>query len=169
MSRAIRALVWYLPQKKRTQSEEDLLKLSQEKPSRTVLIALGITAVNLVILIVALVLVVRPAAAPEVADVLRGRSLEIIDTEGRVRAQLLIQPATVEDGQRYSETVLFRLINPDGLPAVKLGSSVDSAGLLLDRKVTNRQGWSGAQILSEPPGGLVRLVGADGTEQVIQP
>jgi hypothetical protein len=115
------------------------------------------------------VLVVGPATTPEVADVLRGRSLEILDNQGKVRAQLLIQPATVQDGQQYAETVLFRLINPDGLPAVKLGSSVDSSGLLLDRKVTNQHGWSGVQVLSEPAGGLIRLVGADEAEQVIQP
>jgi hypothetical protein len=65
--------------------------------------------------------------------------------------------------------VLFRLINPDGEPRVKIGSASDGSGLLLSGHAANPQGWSGVQILSEEPGGLVRVVGADGTERVIQP
>jgi hypothetical protein len=137
-----------------------------QKPS---FVALVLTAVNAVILVVALVLVVRPATAPEVADVLRGRSLEIVDTNGRVRAQLIIEPAGEQDGLPYAETVLFRLMNPDGLPGVKLASSAASMGLLVSRDASNPQGWSGVQILAEEQGGSVRVVGANGAEQLIEP
>ena len=65
--------------------------------------------------------------------------------------------------------VLFRLVNPDGLPGVKLGSSADGAGLLLSRDANNQQGWSGVQILSEQTGGMIRLIDGQGTEQVVQP
>jgi hypothetical protein len=136
---------------------------------RPTFVALVLTVINLAILVVALVLVLRPAVTPEVADVLRARSLEIVDSQGKVRAQLLIQPASVQGGQQYAETVLFRLINPDGLPGVKLGSSLDDAGLLLSRDANNQQGWSGVQILSEQTGGLIRVVGGQGAEQVVQP
>ena len=65
--------------------------------------------------------------------------------------------------------MLFRLINPDGLPGLKIGSSSDDSGLLLARDAGNQQGWSGVQMLSEAAGGLIRVVGTDGTERVIQP
>ncbi len=139
------------------------------KPQRLTLAVLILTGINLVILVIALVFVLRPAVTPDVADVLRGRALEIVDSQGKVRAQILIQPASEQNGQQYAETVLFRLINPDGLPGLKIGSSSDSSGLLLARDAGNQQGWSGVQLLSEAPGGSIRLVGADGTEQVIQP
>ena len=86
------------------------------KPQRLTLAVLILTGINLVILVIALVFVLRPAVTPDVADVLRGRALEIVDSQGKVRAQILIQPASEQNGQQYAETVLFRLINPDGLP-----------------------------------------------------
>lgn len=132
-------------------------------------IAIAVTAVNLAILIVALVLVVRPEVSPETASVLRGRSLEIVDAQGEVRAQIIIQPAeTAQDGKFYAETVLFRLIDPDGMPGVKLGSSADGSGLLLARNEEQSR-WSGVQILSEESGGILRVVSKSGQEQVIQP
>lgn len=139
------------------------------RPQRLTLAALVFTGINLVILVIALVLVLRPAVTPDVADVLRGRALEIVDSQGKVRAQILIQPAVEQNGQQYAETVLFRLINPDGGPGVKIGSASDGSGLLLSRNTDNQLGWSGVQMLSEQSGGLVRVVGSDGTERVIQP
>ena len=132
-------------------------------------LTLALTGVNLVILVLALVLAIRPEAETDVVPVLRGNALEIIDSQGRVRASIVIEPSTTLDGQSYPETVLFRLINPDGGPGVKLGSSADGSGLLLSRNVDTQQGFSGVQILSEEPGGLVRVLSKDGREQVIQP
>src|SRR5207249_6177423 len=57
----------------------------------------------------------RPAvAASEVAPVLRGRALEIVDDRGRVRASIAVLPADpafkMPDGTTgYPETVLLRL------------------------------------------------------------
>jgi len=68
------------------------------------------------------------------APVLRGSSLEIVDDQGRVRASIKIHQADPNykwpDGKvGYPETVMFRLIDPKGRPEVKLGASVEGAGL----------------------------------------
>jgi hypothetical protein len=79
----------------------------------------------------------REAGAKEDLPVLRGRGLEIVDGEGRVRAHLKIEPANPTyrwpDGSRvgYPETVILRLITPEGKPNVKMTASTEGAGLLL--------------------------------------
>ena len=73
-----------------------------------------------------------PAVAQGVAPVLRGRALEIVDEQGRVRASLSVLPAGTSDrGDRYRETVSLRLITERGRPSVKVGASEESAGLSL--------------------------------------
>ena len=69
-------------------------------------------------------------------DVLRGSGIEIVDENGRLRAQLKLEPGdpTFEwpDGkQGYPDTVIFRLITPDGKPRVKLTTSEYGSGLML--------------------------------------
>ena len=61
-------------------------------------------------------------------SVLRGRSLEIVDDQGRVRASIKIQPADEKAAVRYPDTVVLRLINPVGGPGVKIASSSEEAG-----------------------------------------
>jgi hypothetical protein len=77
----------------------------------------------------------RPVQAQGGPAVLRGRALEIVDDRGRVRASIGVLPADraakKADGQPYPETVLLRLIDPNGRPSVKLGTSVEGAGLAL--------------------------------------
>ncbi len=58
-----------------------------------------------------------------VASVLRARSLEIVDAQGKTRAQIVIAPAYSKAGKSYPETDLFRLIDPDGQPTVKMAAS----------------------------------------------
>lgn len=60
-------------------------------------------------------------------SVLRGRSLEIVDDQGRVRAAINLFPET----NSYPETELFRLIDQNGRPSVKLGTSERGGGLAL--------------------------------------
>src|SRR6266566_6562536 len=77
-----------------------------------------------------------PVVAQDVAPVLRGRALEIVDAHGRVRASITIYPADpavkMPDGTTgYPETVLLRLINSKGGPNVKLATTEDGAGLVL--------------------------------------
>jgi len=76
------------------------------------------------------------AGAETDVPMLRGRGLEIVDDQGRLRAQITTAPANetfkMPDGTTgYPETVIFRLITPDGKPRVKLTTSVDGSGLML--------------------------------------
>ena len=100
---------------------------------------------------------------------LRGRSLEIVDAHGNVRAQIIVAPASsMPDGTSYPETVLLRLIDPNGRPAVKLDASVEGSGLMLSGEA-ERGEWSGVQIRAEGTDSRLRLLNKDGREQVIQP
>jgi hypothetical protein len=94
------------------------------------------TLVNLVLLILILAQG-RGAVAEGVAPVIRGRALEIVNVQGRVRASIVVHPADptirMPDGKTSPETVMFRLIDSNGRPGVKLGAS-------------EQQGWA-----SSPP------------------
>src|ERR1044071_3027816 len=99
---------------------------------RTQRLAVDLTVINFVLLVFLVVLLIRPAVSAEVTPVLRTHELEIVDDQGRGRAQIIIAPATrLQDGTLYPETVVFRLSDPDGRPAVKLSASVDGAILYL--------------------------------------
>src|SRR3954470_764463 len=90
-----------------------------------------LTFVNFGILVAALT-ALRPAAAQEVAPVLRGRAIEIVDAQGRVRASLNVLPAAISAaGDRSPETVLLRLITERGRPSVKISASEQAAGVSL--------------------------------------
>jgi hypothetical protein len=60
-------------------------------------------------------------------SVLRGSGLQIVDGEGRVRASLGVLPASSTE----SETVLLRLIDPNGQPSVKIATSDTASGISL--------------------------------------
>ncbi len=64
----------------------------------------------------------RPAAAQTTAGVLRAQAIELVDSKGRVRAQLDVQP----DGE-----VVFRLRDARGVIRVKLGASESGSGLVM--------------------------------------
>jgi hypothetical protein len=63
------------------------------------------------------------------APVLRGRGLQIVDDQGRIRASINLYPA--DPARSYPETALFRLIDEEGQPSVKLGTSERDGGLAL--------------------------------------
>jgi len=111
----------------------------------------------------------RVEQAATVAPVLRGHALELVDDQGRVRAEIKVTPAQpsakMADGATgYPESVMLRLINSQNGPDVKLTSTEDGAGLALG-------GDSGyVQILSRgsnPP--FIKIVNKDGRQQVIKP
>ena len=96
-----------------------------------------LTLINMGILIF-LLTQIRPVEANGVAPVLRGRALEIVDAHGKVRASIQIEPAgparmadgsVAKDGKVYPESVLLRLIRPDGRPSVKIETSEQGSGL----------------------------------------
>ena len=100
------------------------------------------------------------ARAQAVPDIVRAKGLEIVDDRGIVRAQIIVQP---NDGG-----VLFRLIDQQRKPLVKLGAGADGTGLMLTGDPA-RQEWSGIQALAKPGGSTLRLLNLDGKERVIKP
>ncbi|MEK7951206.1 hypothetical protein [Luteolibacter soli] len=136
---------------------------------KTQRIALALTAINLVLLVFILIRL-RPAAAGQgVVPVLRARSLEIVDEQGRVRSQILVTtPTTMPDGKSYPEGALFRLIDPNGRPVVKIGGSVDGSAISLGGDSERRE-WSGIQLLAEGSGSTVKLTNKDGRQEVVTP
>ena len=126
-----------------------------------------LTAVNLGVLLFILT-AMRPVVAEGIAPVLRGRSLEIVDDQGRVRASLSVMPAgTSAHGDRSPETVLFRLITERGRPSVKIGASEEGAGLGL----AGPTGTKDTYVILESKGmaSWLKLRNETGAEQVLKP
>ena len=125
------------------------------------------TAVNLALLIF-LLAQMRPTVAQGVAPVLRGRSLEIVDVEGRPRATLHVEPAgKSNNGDSYPETVLLRLITERGRPSVKISTSEQNSGM----SIAGVSGTQDTYITFGATGRttLLRLKNEDGAEQLIEP
>jgi hypothetical protein len=134
-------------------------------------IAIALTVMNLLILITAMSRI-GSAATAQTVPMLRGRGLEIVDDRGKVRAQIIVLPsdtaAKTARGQKYPETVLFRLIDPNGRPGVKIGTSVDGSGMSLAGD-SERRDWNGVQILADSTGTSVKLTNKNGRKQVVTP
>ena len=126
-----------------------------------------LTVVNLFLLL-AVLGPVRAAVDEGVAPVLRGRALQIVDAQGRVRASLGVLPAEAQpNGEISAETVLLRLITERGRPSVKIGASERSAGLSLAGPTNTRNTY----IVIEANGttSAMRMRNEDGREQIIKP
>lgn len=126
-----------------------------------------ITLVNLVVLLFALA-AMRPAVAQDVTPVLRGRSLEIVDEQGRIRASLSVLPAgTSAHGDRYPETVLLRLITERGRPSVKISTSEEAAGVSLAGPSNTKDTY----VILEAKGtaSSLKLKNENGREQIVKP
>jgi len=127
-------------------------------------LTLVLTIINLGILITVFFLlttVLRSEAVP----VLRVHAFELIDENGKVRAEIKVMPAEpsikMPDGSvGYTESVLFRLFDSEGGPNVKISATEDGSGIVLG-------GDSGyVQILSRTNSPMVKLANKDGDEQV---
>lgn len=110
----------------------------------------------------------RPAEAQGVAPVVRARALEIVDDQGRVRAEIKVLPAdpTVKmpDGTTgYPETVQLRLISSRGGPNVKLVTTEDGSGLVLG----GEKGYT--QLLSRTADPFIKIATKTGRERTIAP
>ena len=108
------------------------------------------------------------AATADVPGVLRGRALEIVDARGKVRASLTVipeDPKVIWKGKPYPETVLLRLISPEGRPNVKLGASQMGAGLLIGGESNPTY----VQVLAEGGESTLKMINKDGTERLIKP
>ena len=134
----------------------------------------ALSLVNLGFLIFLLLHQIGPVEASSPASVLRGSGLEIVDATGKVRASVQIVPAgparladgsVAKDGKIYPETVLFRLIRPDGRPSVKISTSEQGSGLTLGG------GVDPTYIVLSADGGApsLSLTDKDGRLQLVKP
>jgi hypothetical protein len=128
-----------------------------------------LTALNLLLLLF-LLAQMRPVEANADSPVLRGRGLEIVDDRGRVRASIKLHPADVHfrmpDGTTgYPETVVLRLIDPNGRPEVKIEASVKGGGIGLVGEGDGTQ----AQLGAKGAQSRLRLMDNEGRELVLRP
>jgi hypothetical protein len=108
------------------------------------------------------------ASTSDVPAVLRGRALEIVDERGKVRASLAVlpeDPKVIWKGKPYPETVLLRLMSPEGRPNVKLGASQNGAGLVIGGESNPTY----VQVLAEGGESTLKLIDKAGTERLIKP
>jgi hypothetical protein len=108
------------------------------------------------------------AATADGTAVLRGRALEIVDARGKVRASLAVlpeDPKVLWKGKPYPETVLLRLMSPEGRPNVKLGASRMGSGLVIGGESDPTY----IQVLAERGESTLKLINKDGTERLIKP
>jgi hypothetical protein len=126
---------------------------------------LVLTLLNLVLLCgLALDRVQSALAHPSPLPVLRGRALEIVDDQGRLRATIGVLSSSVVDSKRYPETVLLRLIDPKSGPVVKIGAASNGGAIGLTDGADR-----GVQVFAHDTGSFVRIVDRAGRERVIRP
>ncbi len=133
-----------------------------------------LTLINAGILIF-LLTQIRPVEANGTAPVLRGRALEIVDAKGKVRASIQVVPAgparradgslSEANGKIYPESVLLRLIRPDGRPSVKIETSEEGSGLTLGGAPDPSYIVLGANSADTS----LTLTNKDGRRQVVKP
>ena len=131
-------------------------------------VVVALTVANLALLLLLLTTQLAPAIAQGGAPVLRGRALEIVDDQGRVRASINVIPAgRSAGGDEYAETVLLRLGTEKGRPSVKLGASEPASGLSL----AGPTGTTNTYVILEAKGQVsaLKLRNEDGNESVLTP
>jgi hypothetical protein len=108
------------------------------------------------------------ARAEGEAPVLRGRGLQIVDDQGRVRASISVLPAAAgQDGTTQGETVLLRLITERGRPSVKIGASEQTSGLSVAGPTGTKDTY--AILEARHANTMLRLRSEDGRERLLQP
>jgi len=108
------------------------------------------------------------ASTADVPAVIRAHALEIVDARGKVRASLAVlpeDPKVIWNGKPYPETVLLRLMSPEGRPNVKLGASHMGSALLIGGESNPTY----IQVLAEGGQSTLKLINKDGTERLIKP
>ena len=133
--------------------------------TRRLIYALAVT--NIALLALSTAQLMGPAFAQSTATVLRGRALEIVDEQGRVRASISILPAGRSESGADTETVLLRLITERGRPSVKIGSSEGISGL----SFAGPTGTKDTYLILEAQGNVssLKLRNEDGRERIITP
>ena len=134
--------------------------------SRPVLYALIVS--NFALLAFVLAQQMRAAFAESELSVLRGRSLEIVDAQGRVRASIsVLPPSNSSAGDEQAETVLLRLITERGRPSVKIAAAEPASGL----SVAGPTGTKDTYAILQAKGttSSLKLRDEDGRERMLAP
>ena len=126
-----------------------------------------LTVVNLGLLVFLLSTYRKSQVAEVTAPVLRGRALQIVDDQGRVRAGISVLPASTfkPTGKDYPETVILRLIDAKGRPEVKIVASEEGAGL----GFVGRGDETQVKLEAEGADCSLVLVNKDGKRQEVRP
>jgi hypothetical protein len=129
---------------------------------------IALTIINAVLLAVVLTQSNRPALASDTPAMLRGRGLEIVDEQGRVRASITVFPANVDaNGTTSAETVLLRLITERGRPAIKISTSEEGSGLAVVGPTGTQQTY--VSIGAKGTESTLKLKNEDGRERSLVP
>jgi hypothetical protein len=129
---------------------------------------IALTAVNFALLLLAVAQQLRPAFAQADPSALRGRALEIVDAQGRVRASInVLPPGRAANGEELHETVLLRLNTERGRPSVKIGASEPVSGL----SFSGPTGTKDTYVILQAKGtaSSLKLRNEDGREQILAP
>jgi hypothetical protein len=134
---------------------------------KTQRLVVALTVLNLGLSMYLLLSQIGAARADDVAPVLRGRALQIVDDQGRVRASIKVQPAEVfkPTGRLYPENVILRLIDPNGRPTVKIAASTEGAGLSFVGDTDTTQ----VILRAEGAESSLRLQDREGRQQLFKP
>jgi hypothetical protein len=92
----------------------------------------------------------------DIAPVLRGRALELVDSNGKMRAQINVES---------SGDVVLRLRDESGVIRVKLGASKSGSGMAMLNDSTE----VGVHILATDKGSSLRVANKGGAERVVKP
>ena len=108
-------------------------------------------------------------AAQDVAPMLRGRGLEVLDDQGRVRASITTY-GKGDGGGTYEDIVVFRLHDRVGKPMVKLDTHTNVNGLKgSGLGLLGASDETQAYIGTNGPNAKVDLKNGDGRRQQVQP
>ena len=118
--------------------------------------ALVLTIINLILLI-AVFIQGRMIATQTVPDILRVRTLQLVDENGEVRAQLNVSDPGGE--------AVFRMMDQEGTIRVKLGASEEGSALVLLNGLTE----PGVHILAQQNETSLTITNQSGANQVIKP
>jgi len=128
-------------------------------------LGIGLTLLNAGLLVLLIVSQFRSVSAGQAIEpVLRGRALEIVDEQGRVRAEILVHGPETVNGIRYPGAVLFRMADPTSGPVVKLTAAANGSALGL-----SDDAHGGIQLYARDTASFVRVVDKQGRERIVRP
>jgi hypothetical protein len=108
------------------------------------------------------------ARSPDTPGVLRGQALEIVDTQGRVRATIGVLPASKQpNGEGVPETVLLRLMTERGRPAIKISTSEEGSGFMAAGPTGTHQTF--VSVDAKGRTASVRIHNEDGRQETVAP